>query len=287
MKYLELNTKTIDDMTVYQYLKSQGFSEHYLSKLRKDKNNILLNDTSSSITEKINNKILKINKNPYKQTEIKLVDKPIDIIFEDEDYLVVNKPSNLASIPTRSHYNDNLAGRICSYMSKKDDNFTLRILNRLDKDACGLIVIPLHAIQKTTVLQKEYHAICHGVIKDEISIEEPILTMTNNGINEIKRVISPLGQYAKTTIIPIKTFDNLTLVKVYIEKGRTHQIRLHSSHINHPLIGDSIYGFEDGYNHTFLCLKKISFRNENTEMCYEFEIEYPKDFLNILNKNNK
>ena len=285
MKYLELDTKNIYNMTIYQYLKSQGFSEHYLSNLRKDRNNILLDDTFANITEKISNKSLKINKNPYKRTEIKFVDKPIEIVFEDEDYLVVNKPENLASIPTRSHYDDNLAGRICSYISQKDDNFTLRILNRLDKDACGLVVIPLSAIQKTTILQKEYHAICHGKIDNPITIEKPILTITNDGINEIKRIISPLGQYAKTTIIPIKVFDDKTLIKVYIEKGRTHQIRVHTSHINHPLIGDPIYGYNDGYKHTFLCLKKIVFKNELTSKIYEFEINYPKDFTDVINSD--
>ena len=208
----------------------------------------------------------------------------LNIVYEDEDYLVINKPSLLATTPTRSHYSDNLSGMICAYMKKKDDNFTLRIMNRLDKDASGLILVAKDAIayQKTVNIKKEYYAICHGILKDVKVVDTPILTLQENGINIMKRVCDEKGQSAKTTLTPIKTLKDKTLVKAEIEKGRTHQIRLHSSHLGYPLIGDKIYGKKDEFSHTFLHLKRLNFENELTGKQYYFDIDFPQEFLDLI-----
>ena len=289
MKYYEIIVKNlIQQEKAYNFLKSSNFSEHYIKALRNTPNAILINNKTAIIKDFVKNgDSLKILNNPFKKTDIKLIDSPLEIVYEDENVLLVNKPSLLATMPSRSHYDKNLAGMICNYMAIKDNNYTLRVFNRLDKEASGLILVSKDAIshQRINSIEKEYHAICYGNILETEVVDKPILTINNFGINEMKRICSPLGQKAKTTFIPIKQLKDKTLVKVKIYKGRTHQIRLHASYISHSLIGDQIYGDKDEYTHAFLCLKKLSFHNDITNKDYTFEIDYPDDFKNILNIN--
>ena len=284
--FLEIHVENVTSKTnVYLYLRKNGFSEHYLKNLRNKTNAIFVNDSPSNMKTILKNgDKLKIDKNPYKPTNIKKVEKKLNIVYEDENYLVVNKPPLLATMPTKSHYDDNLAGRIVAYLN--DDFFTLRILNRLDKDAEGLVLVSKNAIshQFTKNIEKEYYAICHGVVENEIVVEKPILTVNTNGINEMKRLISGEGQYAKTVFYPIKVLKNKTLLKAIITKGRTHQIRLHASSISHPLLGDKIYGIFDNYIHTYLTLKKLSFYNSMIDKTYCFEIDFSDEFKEIINE---
>lgn len=286
MKYFEIKVAGLKkEEKLYTFLKQNGFSEHYLKQLRNTKDVIKVNDKTENINVILkNDDIIQIASNPIKATEIELINKPLDIVYEDDYFLLVNKPPMLATMPSRSHYKDNLAGMVCNYMKDKDENYTLRVFNRLDREACGMILISKNAVvhQKVKDIEKEYYAICHGTIKKKITVKEPILTVVNNGINEMKRVCSPLGQSAETTFIPIKNFNNKTLLKVKIFKGRTHQIRLHASHISHPLIGDKLYGIPDDFSHTYLCLKKISFHFDITNQDYSFEINLPPEFEKVL-----
>ena len=284
IKYFKIKAKDITQKTnVYLYLRKNGFSEHYLKNLRNKENAILVNNSPATAKTILNNgDLIEIDSNPYKPTNIKKVFKDIDVVYEDENYLLVNKHALLATMPTKSHYDDNLAGRILAYLN--DDNFTLRVFNRLDREASGLILISKDAIthQFTEILKKEYVAICHRNLEKEVVIEKPILTINNNGINEMKREISPLGQYAKTVLTPIKQLNDMTFIKAEITKGRTHQIRLHSSYINHPLIGDKIYGKKDDFSHAYLHLKLISFQNKLTNKTYMFETPLPTEFEKII-----
>lgn len=284
INYYKISVSNIVEKTnVYLYLRKNGFSEHYLKNLRNKDNAILVNSSPSTARTILNNgDILEIDKNPYSPTKIKKVEKDIDVVYEDENYLLVNKPPLLATMPTKSHYEDNLAGRIVAYIN--DGSFTLRVFNRLDREASGLILISKDAIthQFTEILNKEYYAICHGILENKTIIEKPILTINNNGINEMKRVISPLGQYAKTTLTPVKALNDKTLLKAEIIKGRTHQIRLHCASITHSLIGDKIYGINDEFSHTFLHLKSISFYNKLLNKNYHFEINLPEEFEKVI-----
>lgn len=285
-RYFQIEVKNIvEKVNVYLFLRKNGFSEHYLKNLRHKSDAIRVNNvTANAKTVLKNGDILEIDKNPSPSTSIKKVEKEIEVVFEDENYLLVNKPPLLATMPTKSHFDDNLAGRVVNYID--DENFTLRIFNRLDKDASGLVLISKDAItpQFTEILEKEYYAICNGVLKEEVVVEKPILTRVENGVNILKRVISLFGQYAKTRFVPIKNWKNYTLVKAEITKGRTHQIRLHSASISHSLIGDKVYGIEDEFSHAYLHLKKISFRHNLTGKTFEFEVDFPDDFKKFFNE---
>lgn len=270
------NLNNLKQPTIYFWLKNSGFSENYISHLRQ-KEMIKLNNEFVNIRAKISNgDFLEIAQNPNKKTDIKPCEGNLDILFEDDDFLIVNKPHNLACMPTRSHFSNNLGGQICTYMK---NDFTLRVINRLDRETAGIVVVAKNVIASNNIfLDKEYHAICHGIIEQKLTIDKPILTITNNGINQHKRVVDKKGKPSITHIEPIKIFNNNTLLKLKLETGRTHQIRVHLSHINHPLVGDTLYGSSEP-SHAFLLLKKISFNHFRTKENISIEVNYPADWI--------
>ena len=223
--------------------------------------------------------------NTKKASSFKPNNSPLDIIYEDEQLLVVNKPAGLTTTPSRSHYDNNISGAILNYMQKSDPDFVVRILNRLDKDTAGIIIVAKDCLtyNKIKDIKKVYHAICTGVIDKSITLDFPIETISNNGINQIKRIVSPLGKPAKTFIKPIKNFNDKSLLEITLQHGRTHQIRVHLSHIGHPLLGDHIYGeSSDQIDHSALICKKVSFTHPKNNLNLEFEVDYPSDFKNLV-----
>ena len=235
-KFTVKNSASLKKQTVYFYLKSIDLSESYISKLRKQEGSILLNNKIANLKAQIkDNDKIEILKNPSSGSNISTVDcSNLSIVYEDDDYLVVNKPHNLACIPTKSHYSDNLGSQICSYMQRKDPNFVLRILNRLDKETAGLIVIAknLFAYKNITKIDKTYYALCYGNLdQKEITINQPILTKNVNGINIMKREVSPLGKEAIKEYLPMQKGDVFQTyadtTKLEQETGYKPKISLH------------------------------------------------------------
>ena len=274
-KFIINDIQNLKQPTIYFWLKNNGFSENYISHLRQNEM-IKLNGVFTNIRSKIKvGDILEISQNPNKKTEIKACEGKLDILFEDDDFLIVNKPHNLACMPTRSHFSNNLGGQICAYMG---EDFTLRVINRLDRETAGIVVVAKNVIASNNItLDKEYHAICHGILNESSTINVPILTITNNGINQHKRVVDEKGKPSITHVEPLKIFNNKTLLKLKLETGRTHQIRVHLSHINHPLVGDTLYGSNEP-SHAFLLLKKVSFTHFRTQEKISLEVDYPSDW---------
>jgi len=282
--FIVTTTEDLSKNDVYHFLKASGLSNHYIKNLRKCPDSILLNGKPVGMRQKLSDKdILQILKNPIPSTELVECEGNLDIVFEDDDFLIVNKPHNLACIPTRSHINDNLGGQIAKYLRKEDQNFTLRILNRLDKETAGLVVVAKNVLAYKTKLNKTYYALCHNNFRIKtMTIDKGILTITQNGINQMKRVVSSDGKSAKTHVEVISEKDNITLVKLKLETGRTHQIRVHLSSENHPLVGDSIYGTQDSFNHTFLILKQVDFTHFRTKEHISLEIDFPDDWKSLI-----
>ena len=272
---------------VYYFLKENGFSENFITNLRKKEGYILINNNIANTKSKLKLKdVLSICNSPNQKTTIMHCIIPLDIVYEDKYYLLVNKPSNLSTMPNRSHYTNNLAGAICNYMEKENKNFVLRIINRLDKDTSGLILIAKNAIAQKDIksFEKTYFAICEGVIKKQQTINLPILTLSNNNINERKRIISKDGKPATTIVTPLKHFKNYTLISAKLIQGRTHQIRLHLSSIGHPLLGDTLYGKSSPFiTHTALVCKEISFFHPYKKKALTFSVPLPEDIKSLLN----
>lgn len=279
-----------DYTNVYFFLKEHGFSENYITNLRKEMGNIKVNNEEVTIRHQLKfGDILSLNSNPNHKTSIMQCIIPLDIVYEDDYYLLINKPSGLPCMPSKSHYSCNLAGAICYYMEQKDVNFTLRIINRLDKDTAGIIIIAKDSISQKEIkdINKTYYAICEGEIDKDIIINKKIKTIKNGTYNINKREIADDGKDAITYVYPIKKLiikDKLyTFVKINIEHGRTHQIRVHLSSIGHALLGDSLYGqYSPFIEHSTLVCKDISFFHPFLNKTLSFTISLPKDFNDLL-----
>lgn len=280
--------------SVYHFLKDNQFSENYITNLRKEMGNIRVNEKEVTIRKMLfPNDKLEINVNPNTKTSIMQCIIPLDIVYEDDYYLIINKPAGLPCMPSKSHYSCNLAGAICYYMNSKDDNFTLRIINRLDKDTEGLIIIAKDSISQKEIkdINKTYYALCEGVIDKDIVVNKKIKTVSHGKLNEHRRIIAADGQSATTFITPVKSFEILnngsqemnTLIKVTLKHGRTHQIRVHLSSIGHPLLGDTLYGTKsDLISHTALICSEISFYHTFLNKTLTFSVPLSNDFKKII-----
>ena len=175
-------------------------------------------------------------------------DLPLDIVYEDEDLLIINKPAGCPTHPSLYHYEDSIAGAGMAHFGGK---FVFRAVNRLDKGTSGLMVIAKHAYAHERLKQqlhtddfvREYLAVVDGAIYGCGIIDKPIARC---GDSIIKRMIADNGENAVTEYAAIKNTGKRTLVKLWLKTGRTHQIRVHLSSIGHPLCGDFLYGNECG-----------------------------------------
>lgn len=182
---------------------------------------------------------------------IPIIQGDIDIVFENEDVLIVNKPANMPTHPSLHHYEDSLASIVLGYYEQKGQSFVFRCVNRLDKGTSGLCVIAKHA-HAHEILKKQLHsgdferkyvAIVKGEIDGEGFVEAPIKRCSDSCI---ERMVAEDGDYAYTAYKRMK-YDksaDLSLVELVLKTGRTHQIRVHMAHIGHSLLGDFLYGEE-------------------------------------------
>lgn len=232
-----------------------------------------------------------------KVLDIVAEDIPLDILYEDNDIIVVNKPKGMVVHPAAGNYTGTLVNAI---MAHSGDNLSgingvIRpgIVHRIDKDTSGILVIAKNDIAhvglakqlKDHTMKRVYVAIVKGNIKnDEGTIDAPI---GRHKIHRKKMAVVKDGRHAVTHYKVIKRVDNLTVIEARLETGRTHQIRVHMSHIGHPLLGDDVYG--DGKNKYHfqgqaLHAKVLGFIHPITNEYMEFESELPEEFKKIIDR---
>lgn len=219
----------------------------------------------------------------------------LDIIYEDSDLAVINKPKGLVVHPAPGHYNDTLvSGLMYQIKDLSSINGTIRpgIVHRLDKDTSGLLVIAkgdlahqeLAKQLKNHTMYREYHALTIGLInEDKGKIIAPI---GRNKQERTKMAVVSDGKKAITHFEVIERFKNNTYIKCLLESGRTHQIRVHLAYINKPILGDPLYGPRKVYNTIgqYLHAKKITFIHPRTKEVMTFEVDLPDYFKDELNR---
>ncbi len=223
---------------------------------------------------------------PQDENKVIPIEMPLDIRFEDEHIMVVNKPYNMPVHPTHNHICDTLANGVAFYLTEKDVNTCFRALNRLDKDTTGLVLIAKHsyaAAQLAENTEKLYTAVCEGLIENPGTVDAPISILEGHTIQRTAGASE--GVKAVTHYKPIKFSNGHTMVECALETGRTHQIRVHMSYIGHPLAGDDMYGGSLKYiERQALHCGKISFVHPVSLEKITLTSEIPNDMKNIFSE---
>lgn len=226
-------------------------------------------------------------------------DIKLDIVFEDEHFAVINKPQGMVVHPASSYTkNDTLVNALLADLDKLSSiNGVIRpgIVHRLDKDTSGLIVVAktdeahkslASQIEKKTA-RRIYYGLCDGNFKeDKGTIDAPI---ARNKRDRKKMGIDPDGRRAVTHYQVLERFGKYTLVRFELETGRTHQIRLHSSHIHHPIVGDEVYGGSTALykRGQLLHARQLVLSHPTTKETMEFEADLPEYYVAVLEKLRK
>lgn len=185
--------------------------------------------------------MLEEENNDYKSQDIAL-----EVLYEDCDLLVLEKPYGMVVHPTRNYLEDTMLNAIKFYFEKNKINSKVRFVNRLDRDTSGILIVAKNSYAHSVLtkdtsmwdMDKKYIAVVEGSLEESGTIDLPILKSEDG----IKRIVNEDGQNSITHYKSIKSNEKATLVELELETGRTHQIRVHMSHIGHPLFGDELYG---------------------------------------------
>ena len=222
---------------------------------------------------------------------------PLDIVYEDDDVIVVNKPQGMVVHPAPGHPDHTLVNALLYHSPLSTINGTFRpgIVHRIDKDTSGLLMVAKNDLAHQSLAEqlrnktnkREYLALVYGQIKeDEGTIDAPL---DRNPQDRKKQAVVKGGRHAVTHFKVIKRYDNFTLVKCILETGRTHQIRVHMKYIGHPLVGDPLYGPRKviGKNGQFLHAALLGFKHPRTGEEMVFEAPLPENFQKMLDKLDK
>ena len=268
-----------------------NFSVRSISKMKRDKN-IYKNGQPAKPTSMAKpGDIIEIEINEEK-AGFEGQDLGIAIVYEDQDLIVADKPPFMVVHPTKSHFDGTLANAITYHIGRIGEDCRIRFVNRLDMNTSGLVVIAKnsYAHHKLSLdmgqdrVHKEYLAIVEGIIsQDSGTLDFPIYRETEDSIS---RVVDPRGQRSITHYRVLQRLKGGSLVSLRLETGRTHQIRVHLSHIGHPIMGDDLYGRPDSslIDRQALHAYKLIFDQPRLGDRIELKSSLPKDMVGLLEK---
>lgn len=223
---------------------------------------------------------------------------PIDVIAEDEHLLIVNKADGMIVHPTHGHYINTLANAVVYYWQQQGLSYRFRPIHRLDRETSGVLAIAKnpyvhHLISEQMqqqLVDKEYIAIVHGLLEDDIgTIDEPI---DRNPDSPHERIVMTSGYPAVTHYQVVQRFERAqaTMVRLKLETGKTHQIRVHMKYLGHPLIGDKMYGLQTDIDRRVsrhaLHAVKLGFFHPALQKKVEYEARMPEDMAQLVQSLN-
>lgn len=286
MKYI-INEKQ-DKLLLRDFFKLELLlTSRLITHLKSKENGILVNGNRVNVDFILNkNDILELDfSDEEKDINEHLVKSniPLDIIYEDENMTVVNKPSNMPTHQSLNHYEDTLSNALAFRYSERP--YVFRAINRLDKDTSGVVLTAnnryfadiLSKKMKNGKMKKEYIAIVFGKTDSKGTINAPI---SRKADSIIERIISETGDEAITEYETLCSCDDISVLIVRPITGRTHQIRVHMKHIGHPIIGDSLY-FEKS---PFINRQALHAYKLKIEDIGEFTAKIPDDMRNLIER---
>lgn len=285
----------VDNLTKYENVK-QVLKEEFLISDRlivklKNSKQIYLNNEHTFVNQKlkIGDKIL-VDLD-FKETSDNIVPTKmnLDILYEDDGLLIVNKPPFMPVHPSMDHFEDSLSNGIKYYFNSIGLKRKIRPVNRLDKNTSGIVVFAKNEYMQECLIKqmksgsfkKEYLALVDGVIDKKMQVIDAPIARKDDSI--IERCVSENGDRAITEVELLQTFDNYSLVKCNLKTGRTHQIRVHLSYIGHPILGDDLYGKKSEFiNRQALHAYMVSFIHPLTKELFKIDAELPKDISDLI-----
>lgn len=263
-----------------------------------EEENILVNGNKTKASYKVQkNDRIEIQEVKPKEIELKAQDIPLEVIFEDKDIIVINKPKGLVVHPAVGNPDGTLVNAIMAIckesLSGIGGEIRPGIVHRLDKDTSGVLIVAKNDTAHINIseqiknheTEKTYVALVRGIVKEnEATINMPI---GRSNKDRKKMAVTRDGKNAITHFKVLKRYEKYTLLEIKIETGRTHQIRVHLSHIGYPVVGD--YTYSNGKNDfnvegQMLHSKKIKFKHPQTEKEMELEAKLPEYFQKILDE---
>lgn len=286
-----------NDCTVEELLKRKGYSSRICNLLKKEYGLVKVNDQPVFVVSKIKkgDKVaVFLKENPSK---IDPFCYNVDIIFEDEDLAIINKQADIAVIATNAHYGKSLMNALANVWGE----FVFHPVNRLDKGTSGLMIVAknqlAHSILSNKIaedkeneqknVQREYLALVHNYPNNILTGEGNIVADIGipSGNSLVRGVVQTGGKYAKTYFKVLQSNAQFSLVKLVLATGRTHQIRVHMSHIGHPLLGDDLYGGDKKLiQRPALHSESIKFNHPITGEKMSFCVPLPKDMQDIIDR---
>lgn len=279
---------------------SEIFSDYSRSQIKQllDGGNITVNGKTEKAKYKVKSgDVIRLEEPETKTLELRPENIPLDIVYEDDDVIVINKPQGMVVHPAPGHDEHTLVNALLYHCPLSTINGTFRpgIVHRIDKDTSGLLMVAKNdkahrslakqLKDKTNI--REYVALVHGrIAEDEGTINAPIGRSLKD---RKKQTVVKDGRNAVTHFEVLKRYRDYTLVKCILETGRTHQIRVHMKYIGHPLVGDPLYGPKKTIkgNGQFLHAGKLGFVHPTTGKLLIFEAPLPKIFQECLEKLDK
>ena len=287
------------DIRIDKYLANiLDYSREYIGKLI-DSKLVLVNEkvVKASYKVSLNDEIVIHDEEMKIETNILPVKMDLDIVYEDEYLMVINKPSGLVVHPGNGNYNNTLVNGLMYYtnsLSNVGGNVRPGIVHRIDKDTSGLLLIAktnqvhelLAADFKNKRIKREYIALLDGVFKGgSATIDAPI---GRDKFNSERMAVLEGGKNAVTHMKVIKRYDKYTLVSCILETGRTHQIRVHMAYIGYPIFNDPVYSKKEATSFgQFLHSYKMNFVHPITKKEMEFICPLPKYFQEFLDSLEK
>lgn len=278
--------------SVAQFLKKKGYSSANITALKKISDGVLINDKPVYMIHPLSaGDTLTIHiVESVSSEKIPPADLPLDIVYEDEDLMVINKPADLPIHPSMGNYTHSLGNAVAGYFARQDCPFVFRCINRLDHNTSGLTIIAKHMVSgsilstmvKRRLIRREYLAIVRGRVTPPCGTITAPLGRKPGSL--IERTIDfENGESAVTHYETLDYQNGHSLLKLYLETGRTHQIRIHLKYLGFPLIGDSLYNPDMEYiNRQALHSARLTFAHPITGEAMTFCAPMPADMRRVL-----
>lgn len=289
MKKIIINIdKQLDGRKIKYILHNHlNMSATLVKKLKQTPDGILLNGERVYVIKNVSQgDVLELNMRDEASPNIEPVRMSLDILYEDDDIIAVNKPRAMPTHPSQNHHTDTLANGIMYYFA--NEKFTFRVITRLDRDTSGVVLIAKNALSaqklgdsiKNRSVKKKYVAVVNGT---PVPLSGRICAKISRADNStILRQISSDGKEAITDYEVIKSLHGLSLVSLLPHTGRTHQLRVHMSHIGTPIYGDDMYGAPQVGERTRLHCESLCFEHPVTGELITVKAPVPADITELL-----